>query len=97
MNRIMALSRQNEYTLTPEQISANNTTRNIFYLCIGLVVVGSLNWGLYTISKDYDLVASLFGDYSYGSRFVYLLVALAGIWIIISSIANSSVIYSTAV
>jgi len=91
----MSMTNTKEYTLTPDQISANNTTRNIFYLCISLVVIGALNWGLYAISKDYDLVAALLGEYSYGARFVYLLVGLSGLWVIISSIANSSVIYAT--
>ena len=47
-----------------------------------LVVIGALNWGSIGIFQ-YDLVAALFGgSAAIGSRIVYTLVALAGLWAI---------------
>lgn len=51
-------------------------------LALALVVIGALNWGSIGIFQ-YDLVAALFGGTAaIGSRIVYTLVALAGIWAI---------------
>lgn len=51
-------------------------------LALALVIVGALNWGSIGIFQ-YDLVAMLFGgSAAIGSRIVYTLVALAGIWAI---------------
>ncbi len=46
-----------------------------------LVIIGALNWGLVGLF-DYDLVAALFGDMSAISRTVYVLVGLAGLYLI---------------
>jgi uncharacterized membrane protein YuzA (DUF378 family) len=49
-------------------------------LALALVIIGALNWGGIGIFQ-YDLVAMLFGgSAAIGSRIVYTLVALAGIW-----------------
>ena len=46
-----------------------------------LVIVGAVNWGLVGLFQ-FDLVAWLFGGQtSLFSRLVYIVVALAGIWI----------------
>lgn len=45
-----------------------------------LVIIGALNWGLVGLF-DYNLVASLFGEESGLSRFIYALVGLAGLWV----------------
>ena len=51
-------------------------------ICLALVVIGSLNWGLVGLFQ-FDLVAWLFGGQAaIISRIVYTLVALAGIWCI---------------
>jgi uncharacterized membrane protein YuzA (DUF378 family) len=42
-----------------------------------LVVVGAINWGLVGVFR-FDLVATLLGEATAASRFVYLLVGLAG-------------------
>ena len=47
-----------------------------------LVVVGALNWGLVGL-LDFDLVATIFGDMSIISRIVYVVVAVAGIYLAI--------------
>jgi len=45
-----------------------------------LIVIGALNWGLWGFF-EFDLVAWLFGGASTtGSRIIYSLVGLAGLW-----------------
>ena len=49
-----------------------------------LVLIGGLNWGLYGIF-NFNLVGWIFGGpRSVGAMIVYVLVALAAIWMIIS-------------
>lgn len=53
-------------------------------VCYILTVVGGLNWGLVGIF-DFNLVGWIFGGYrSVGAVIIYILVALAAIWLIIS-------------
>ena len=60
-------------------------------LALALIIVGALNWGGIGIFQ-YDLVAALFGgSAALGSRVVYTLVALAGIWAISFFFRNDSV------
>jgi uncharacterized membrane protein YuzA (DUF378 family) len=53
-----------------------------------LVIVGALNWGLVGLF-GFDLVATLFGDGSALSRIVYMLVGLAAIGMIVTSMSSS--------
>ena len=47
-----------------------------------LVIIGAINWGLIGIFS-FDLVAFIFGGQAaIGSRIIYTLVAIAGIWCI---------------
>jgi uncharacterized membrane protein YuzA (DUF378 family) len=50
-----------------------------------LVIVGALNWALVGL-LEFDLVATLtgsdFGETNIVSRFVYLLVGAAGLWLV---------------
>ena len=49
---------------------------------LSLVIIGALNWGLIALFR-FDLVAWIFGSSaSLGSRIVYGLVGLAGLWCI---------------
>lgn len=51
-------------------------------LALTLVIIGALNWGLIGLF-ELDAVAWLFGtQFALGSRIVYTLVAVAGIWCI---------------
>ncbi|MBR2043739.1 MAG: DUF378 domain-containing protein [Clostridia bacterium] len=51
-------------------------------ICLALVVIGSLNWGLVGLFQ-FDLVAWLFGgSAALISRIVYIVIALAGVWCI---------------
>ncbi len=43
-----------------------------------LVIVGALNWGLVGF-LNFDLVAAIFGDMSFLSRLVYMLVGLSAL------------------
>lgn len=51
------------------------------WLAIILVVIGAINWGLVGLF-NIDLVATLFGTLSAVSRIVYVLVALAGLYLL---------------
>ena len=51
-------------------------------ICLILVIIGSLNWGLVGLF-EFDLVAWIFGSSTaLLSRIVYTVIALAGIWCI---------------
>ena len=51
-------------------------------ICLILVIIGSLNWGLVGLFQ-FDLVAWAFGGSgSVISRIVYILVALSAVWCI---------------
>ncbi len=48
-----------------------------------LVIIGGLNWGLVG-AFDFNLVASIFGEESFLSRLVYILVGLSALWCLLS-------------
>lgn len=50
-------------------------------LSLTLVIVGALNWLLVGVFS-FDLVAFLFGNLSFLSRAVYILVGLSGLYLI---------------
>ena len=51
-------------------------------ICLILVIIGSLNWGLVGLF-EFDLVAWIGGGAdSITSRIIYTVVALAGVWCI---------------
>ncbi|HEY8946362.1 MAG TPA: DUF378 domain-containing protein [Polyangiaceae bacterium] len=52
------------------------------WTAIVLTVIGSLNWGLVGLFR-FDLVAAIFGPMSLLSRLVYVLVALAGVYLLV--------------
>ena len=54
----------------------------IHKIALALVIIGALNWGSIGIF-GFDLVAALFGGQTaIGSRVVYTLVGVAGLWCI---------------
>ena len=59
------------------------------WVCIILVVIGALNWGLVGLF-EFDLVAAIFGHLSALSRVVYVLVAVAGVYLLITTTTRSS-------
>lgn len=55
-------------------------TRPIDIIVLTLIIIGAINWGLIGFF-EFDLVASIFGGMlSAGSRIVYALVGLAGLY-----------------
>ena len=51
-------------------------------LCLLLVIIGALNWGLVGVFQ-FDLVAWIFGSSAAVlARIIYTVIALAGIWCI---------------
>lgn len=46
-----------------------------------VTIIGAVNWGLIGIFK-FDLVAFIFGDMSWMSRIIYILVGLGGLYLI---------------
>lgn len=44
-------------------------------------IIGAINWGLIGLFR-FDLVAFLFGDMSWLSRIIYVLVGICGIYMI---------------
>ena len=51
------------------------------WIAFVLVVVGALNWGLVGL-VDFNLVSTLFGAGTMITKGVYILVGLAGIWML---------------
>jgi uncharacterized membrane protein YuzA (DUF378 family) len=51
------------------------------WVAVVLVVVGALNWGLVGLAK-FDLVETIFGEESPLARIVYILVGLAGVYVL---------------
>ena len=51
------------------------------YTALTLVIIGAVNWGLIEIFK-LDLVNLLFGNMSWLSRIIYILVGLAGLYVL---------------
>jgi len=64
-----------------------------------LVIVGAINWGLYGLGyflyeEPLDLVATVFGDIPWLQHLVYLLVGLAGVYLIYFAIKVTEPEYS---
>lgn len=55
--------------------------KGLDYTCLTLVVIGAINWGLIGFFR-FDLVSFLFGDMTWISRIVYVLVGLAGLYML---------------
>ncbi|MCJ7836443.1 DUF378 domain-containing protein [Cuneatibacter sp. NSJ-177] len=55
--------------------------KGLDYTLLTVAIIGAINWGLIGIFR-FDLVATLFGSMSWLSRLVYILVGLAGLYLI---------------
>ncbi len=51
------------------------------WIALVLVIIGGLNWGLFGIPQDLNLVALIFG-YSIIARIVYILVGLSALYMV---------------
>ena len=57
-----------------------------------LVLLGAVNWGLYGIF-NFNLVSAIFqGDRSVGSIIVYVLIAIAALWLLIYTVFAGGVL-----
>ncbi|MCL2357896.1 MAG: DUF378 domain-containing protein [Defluviitaleaceae bacterium] len=55
-------------------------SRTLDYICLSLVILGAINWGLIGLFR-FDLVATIFGGMEgIVSRIIYTLIALAGLY-----------------
>lgn len=55
--------------------------KGLDYTLLTVAIIGAINWGLIGIFR-FDLVATLFGSMSWLSRLVYIIVGLAGLYLI---------------
>ena len=65
--------------------------KGLDYTALVLTIIGAINWGLVGLFK-FDLVAFLFGNLSWFSRLVYILVGLSGLylWAFFSRLADNN-------
>lgn len=57
-----------------------------------LVLLGAVNWGMYGIF-NFNLVSAIFmGDRSVGAIIAYVIIALAAIWLILSTIFSGGIL-----
>jgi uncharacterized membrane protein YuzA (DUF378 family) len=55
-------------------------SKPIDIIILSLIIIGSINWGLIGF-LEFDLVAAIFGGtFAIGSRIVYALVGIAGLY-----------------
>ncbi|MET0231589.1 MAG: DUF378 domain-containing protein [Rhodanobacteraceae bacterium] len=65
----------------------NRNMSALSWIAFILVIIGALNWGLVG-ALSFDLVAALFGPLSPASRIVYVLVGIAGIYLLFDVVAR---------
>jgi len=61
--------------------SSSRASRGIGWLATVLVIVGAVNWGLVGLF-GFNLVAELFGHLPFVARAIYVLVGMAGLYLI---------------
>ena len=72
----------NIFKFSVKNITEKGVEKMFDKICLALIIIGALNWGLVGIFQ-FDLVAWLFGGTAaIISRIVYTVIALAGIWCI---------------
>lgn len=54
------------------------------WIALILIIVGGINWGLVGLFS-FNLVAAIFGDMSWFSRLIYILVGISAVYIAIVS------------
>lgn len=50
-------------------------------IALAITIIGAINWGLIGLLQ-FDLVAFLFGNMSWLSRIIYILVGISGLYMI---------------
>lgn len=56
-------------------------SRTLDYIALIVVVIGAVNWGLIGLFR-LDLVRLIFGNMSWISRIIYVLVGICGIYLL---------------
>lgn len=54
--------------------------KGLDYTALIIAIIGAINWGLIGLFR-FDLVAFLFGNLTWLSRIIYVLVGLAGLYL----------------
>ena len=57
-------------------------------IALALTIIGALNWGLVGIF-NWNLVEVIFGGLNTGASIIYILVLIAGIWLLIAPWMNN--------
>jgi uncharacterized membrane protein YuzA (DUF378 family) len=57
---------------------------SITWIAMVLAIIGALNWGLVGLF-DFNVVSKIFGDMSALSRVIYVIVGLAGLYLIVDA------------
>ena len=58
------------------------------WIALILLIIGGINWGLIGLF-DLNLVAVIFGDFTFPTRLIYDLVGIAAIYMIVSLTVKS--------
>ncbi len=53
--------------------------KTIDTIALLLIIIGAINWGLIGIF-NFNLVESIFGDFTLITRIIYCLVGISGLW-----------------
>ena len=61
-----------------------NTLSAATWVAIVLAAIGAVNWGLVGLF-DFNLVSALFGPMSTLSRIIYVIVGLAGVYLVVAA------------
>ncbi|MEO6419034.1 MAG: DUF378 domain-containing protein [Polyangiaceae bacterium] len=67
----------------------HESARTVGWIAIVLVVIGAVNWGLVGLFS-FNLVEAIFGHLTTLSRLIYILVALAGLYLIYFAVQLSN-------
>lgn len=73
-------------------VGGTNFMRIVNIIAYILVIVGSVNWGLFGLF-DFNLVSTIFsGARAVGSIIVYTIIAIAALWLILSPFITGGVL-----
>lgn len=60
-----------------------NKLNSLDWLAVSLLIIGGLNWLLIGLFR-FDLVAIIFGNFSFFSRLIYIVVGMAAIYLLLT-------------
>ena len=63
--------------------------RGLDYTALIISMIGALNWGLIGLFK-FNLVSWIFGDMSWISRIIYVIVGICGLYLLIGRTGSNS-------